>query len=78
MPIDRCYCMEVTFESLKALAAEVGPSIDELSRLTQCCTACGLCRPYIRVMLKTGRTQLPVLSSREVEEICGPDTEDAR
>lgn len=71
MMVNRCVCRDVTFARLKALAAEHGWGLEELSRSTGCGTVCGLCRPYIRVMLATGRTEVPVASEevlRRMEE----------
>ena len=70
MPIDRCYCRDVTFADLKALAAREGADVDHLSERTGVGTGCGLCLPYLRVVLATGKTELPVLSGADVERIC--------
>lgn len=67
MAVDRCYCHQVTFAALKELSARTGPDLDALSNATGCGTGCGLCIPYIRVMLKTGQTDLPVLSPTDIE-----------
>lgn len=72
MAIDRCYCREVMFTRLKNLAAQHGAGVERLSALTGAGTGCGLCVPYIRVMLATGRTELPVLSDVEVRRLCTP------
>lgn len=69
MAVDRCYCHQVTFAKLKELAARTGPDLDALSKATGCGTGCGLCIPYIRVMLKTGQTDLPVLSPADVQRV---------
>ena len=71
MGIDRCVCHDVTFASLKVLARQFDPRaaspeadpgvVDlasrELRRITGCTTGCGMCEPYIRLMLETGRTR---------------------
>lgn len=57
--VDRCVCAEVTFAALAELATGgPGPSLDldALRRRTGCCAGCGLCEPYVRLMLRTGRT----------------------
>lgn len=69
MAIDRCYCLQIRFSDLKALAEKSGAGVDSLSKATGCGTGCGLCIPYIRVMLKTGQTDLPVLSPVEVNRL---------
>ncbi len=61
MGVDRCVCREVTFARLIALARERGMGFDELPRMTGCGTGCGMCIPYIRVALATGRSDLPVM-----------------
>lgn len=67
MAVDRCICHNVTFSELKKLADSGMRDIDELSKRTGCGTGCGMCIPYIRVMLKTGITDLPVLTSQQVD-----------
>lgn len=69
MPIDRCYCRHVFFEDLWKIAERTGEGLTQLGEQTGCGTACGLCVPYLRVMLATGRTELPVLSP-EIENLC--------
>lgn len=54
--IDRCVCMDCTFEELKELAAKRGLDFRGLSRATGCGMGCGLCTPYIKVMISTGQT----------------------
>lgn len=57
MEIDRCYCYEKTFESLKAIADEMGTdSIEALQEHVTFGKNCRLCRPYVRRMLDTGQT----------------------
>lgn len=67
-PVDRCVCMDVTFERLHRLAAH-GAGLDELRRRTGCGAGCGLCIPYIRAMLATGRTRFPVMSPAELAKL---------
>lgn len=68
MPVDRCVCRGVTFEEVKALAEIVGPDFDELSERTRCGTGCGMCKPYILIMLLTGETCLPVMRPQVLRE----------
>ncbi len=70
MAIDRCYCHQVLFRDLKVLAETTGAGLDQLCEQTKCGTGCGLCLPYLRVMLATGKTDLPVLSMADVERLC--------
>ena len=74
MSVDRCVCHNVTFAALKTLAKEIDPraatdeadaqvvelALSELRRVTGCTTGCGTCEPYIRLMLKSGRTRFAV------------------
>jgi bacterioferritin-associated ferredoxin len=62
MAVDRCVCHEITFAALKRLADTEGLDFDGLRARTRCCTGCGLCEPYVRLMLKDGRTSFPVLT----------------
>jgi len=54
MAVDRCVCHEVSFTELKELARSAGCTLEELRDKTDCCTGCGMCEPYVRLMLKTG------------------------
>ena len=60
-PVDRCVCRQVLFEDLLRLHRQTGAGFDELQRLTTCGTGCGLCVPYIKAALATGRSRLPVM-----------------
>lgn len=62
--VDRCLCHDVTFAELLALHRQ-GLTFRQLSQRTGCCTGCGLCEPYVHVVLRTGRVVLPVLDGRE-------------
>jgi len=70
MPIDRCYCRETPFTELLALARRDGLDVQGLAEATGAGAGCGLCRRYLRVVLATGRTSLPVLSDADVERLC--------
>lgn len=67
MNVDRCVCRNVTFAELLRLAKARNADLPELSRLTGCGTSCGMCRPYIRVVLLTGRTELPPMPEHALE-----------
>jgi len=57
MRIDRCYCYQKTFETLKAVAEETGAdSIAALQAHVVFGQNCQLCHPYVRRMLETGET----------------------
>lgn len=65
MPVTRCVCHDVTFAELKSLCAVVGPDQDALAARTGCGTGCGTCVPYIQLMLRTGRTEFPVMTGAQ-------------
>ena len=54
--ITMCVCQRMSFDRLLPLAREKGWDMDDIARETLCGAGCGLCRPYIREMLKTGKT----------------------
>jgi four helix bundle protein len=55
--ITRCVCQRMPFATLLPLAREQGWTLDEIMRETGCGDQCGLCRPYLREMLRTGQTE---------------------
>jgi bacterioferritin-associated ferredoxin len=55
--ISRCICRNVEFSELLPLARANGWSLDDLVRETGCGGQCGLCRPYLSRMLRTGETE---------------------
>lgn len=61
MAVERCVCRDVTFSELKELAETLNADLDTLSEHTGCGTGCGMCVPYIQVMLHTGMTRIPIL-----------------
>lgn len=63
--VNRCVCVNITFERLLALHREHGWDLETLKHETGCCTGCTTCEPYIRLTLRTGETSHPVLSPRE-------------
>ena len=55
--IDRCYCYSVPFERLHIIAQDTGAStVAELQEIACFGHNCQLCHPYVRRMLRTGRT----------------------
>ncbi len=68
MGVDRCVCHDVTLAQLKAMSVK-GTTIQELSEKTGCCTGCGMCKPYVALMLRTGRTDFAPLPPHEAERI---------
>lgn len=68
MPVDRCVCHSITFAQLRAMS-DKNTTVADLSTKTGCCTGCGMCRPYVVLMLRTGRTSFPVLPPHEAERL---------
>ncbi len=60
-PVDRCVCRNVLFSELLRIHRETGADLERLQRRTGCGTVCGMCLPYIKVVLKTGRVRLSVM-----------------
>jgi len=57
MRIDRCYCYQTSFETLKEVAEETeADSIEALQAHVLFGQNCQLCHPYVRRMLATGET----------------------
>ena len=54
--VSRCLCRGVEFSDLLPRAKASGWTLQDLIRETGCGGQCGLCRPYLREMLLTGRT----------------------
>lgn len=61
-PVDRCVCAHITFEEFKRKAERTGAGFDELCKATGAGMGCGCCRLYLRLVLQTGKTRLPILS----------------
>lgn len=56
--VTKCICHNRTFEEVKAYAAEQSlTSVDELQTHDFCSNSCGLCSPYVEVVLETGQTE---------------------
>ncbi len=66
-PVDRCVCHNRCFDELKALAHAEGLGFEALCERTRCSTGCGMCGPYVRLMLATGRTRFPALQALTIE-----------
>jgi bacterioferritin-associated ferredoxin len=54
--VDRCICRSTPFADLLPRARAQGWTLEDLMRETGCGAQCGLCRPYLRRMLRTGET----------------------
>ena len=54
--VSRCICMRMPFDQLLPLARAGRWDLADVLRETGCGAQCGLCRPYLRRMLRTGQT----------------------
>jgi len=54
--IDRCVCRQTLFADLLPRVRAAGWQLADVIRETGCGGNCGLCRPYLRAMISTGRT----------------------
>lgn len=56
--VTRCVCHDVSFEKVRRFAAgHHGCTLSMLRDEFGCGTGCGLCVPFLRLMLATGRTR---------------------
>lgn len=63
--ITMCVCQRMSFDRLLPLARQNGWDLPDIMRETQCGVNCGLCRPYLRQMLKTGQTAFTEILTEE-------------
>lgn len=68
MQVDRCVCFDVSFERLKRHADAAGADFDRLQERFGCGRGCGLCIPYIRRMLETGETSIPLMGGERPDD----------
>lgn len=62
-----CVCYGQTFRELKALAELCEfTTVEEITTATGCGSGCGLCRPYLARMLRTGETEIPLMVGTEL------------
>lgn len=83
--VDRCFCHDKTLAELKELAIALhaeGSSrteaelLAELAQRTGAGMCCGLCRPYVKLTLRTGKTEFETLTTEEWTRLINED-EDA-
>jgi len=61
MAVDRCICHKITFSDIKKIADDNNFStIEELQRANISSTNCKLCEPYVKEMLKSGKTSFSI------------------
>lgn len=68
--------MDVSFEELKSFAEETKADFKQLVRRSRCGTSCGMCKPYIRIMLETGITEIPVLPQWRMQQFIDENTKE--
>ena len=78
MAVTHCVCRNTSFEELKLLADRDQLSYDQLRDHTGCGASCCICEPYIRLMLKTGRTRFRVLSTLDITRILSEAARETR
>lgn len=69
MSVSSCICYRTDFAALKAIADASGGGLQELHAATGCGSRCGLCIPYIRVMLMTGLIELPPMLPEDFKKL---------
>lgn len=70
MRIDRCLCHGVTFASLAEVTRVSGAeTVRELQAHASFGRGCGLCRPYVRRMLRTGETVFREVVTEDAEPV---------
>jgi bacterioferritin-associated ferredoxin len=55
--VTRCVCMKTSFDRLLPVAQAHGWTLADVLRETGCGDQCGMCRPYLAEMLRTGTTR---------------------
>lgn len=68
MTVTRCVCFDTAFADIWAMLRD-GKSLADVHAATGCGGRCGLCIPYILAMLKTGKTELPVMWKQDFESL---------
>ena len=63
--VDRCICRNLSFSALLPRARSADWSLLDLMSETGAGAQCGLCRPYLRRMLRTGETVFHELLSED-------------
>ena len=63
--VNRCICRNTPFAEILPRARVASWSLEDVMRETGCGAQCGLCRPYLRRMLRTGETEFHQLLSED-------------
>ena len=69
--IDKCYCIDVTFEALVAQAQRDNLTLPQLAQQAGCGLRCGWCVAYLRRALRTGETGRGCVKTCESVRISG-------
>lgn len=69
MGVSSCICFRTDFTTLKQIASSTSGTLHDLHAATGCGSRCGLCIPYIRLMLLSGWTDLPPLTPEDFKEL---------
>ena len=67
--IDKCYCIDATFESLVAQANRNNLTLPQLAQQVGCGLRCGWCVAYLRRALQTGEIGFDTLLPKEPLEL---------
>jgi bacterioferritin-associated ferredoxin len=68
-PVRACICYPHSFAEIKTKAQEMGwTTVQEITAALGCGSGCGHCRPYLEMMLGTGKTAFAVLPIRRPDD----------
>ncbi|MDP7029109.1 MAG: (2Fe-2S)-binding protein [Phycisphaerales bacterium] len=60
--VDRCICHEVPFQDILDWAADRGETtLADIEDQWGCGGSCGMCRPYLKQVLETGESRIPLM-----------------
>ena len=64
--VEKCVCHDVPFKRVAAFAADrPETTLDDVREAFGCSGSCGMCRQYIRRVLATGETSIPLILPAE-------------
>lgn len=69
MRVDRCICQNYTLADLAVIARGAASGLTDIRAQTGCTTRCGMCLPYVLLMLETGKTSFPLLSEAAARQV---------
>ena len=69
MPVDRCVCHSVPFTEIRRLVDAGITRLDQLADRTGCTTGCGMCEPYVRLVIATGQTEFTPMNPAEIDRL---------